>query len=365
MQKRVLLGIGFIGMLLSFRFSFAQSSSEALTAENINRFVSVGHIDFAYLPTEAGIVQSGWFALSRTGDRMTVKNSENELITLDFSGKIIDQYMVPGSDGLPTTIEDAAYNPAGDMLASIHLEGGAFYIAYRWLNANYMDYYRVDTQDVPIRVWSNEHVWLEVSPYDSATPRYVLQLNPRVMDRLRQNESLEESEMTRLPSGPENDPESYLRIGRLPPPVAVTITQSYLTKRWNLETGAVTASAQVDELPGAGQLSASGRYFAWRDGEAKALHLLDFETGEDKIVTELNGTYLPFLILNPTADVILSVDTGLEPVVTAWNSTTRGRYDLGEYRTCNRQPDIVRLSGDGTTLVIGCDTGLDLWRVSE
>ncbi|MFW5691150.1 MAG: hypothetical protein ACOCXZ_01505 [Chloroflexota bacterium] len=49
----------------------------------------------------------------------------------------------------------------------------------------------------------------------------------------------------------------------------------------------------------------------------------------------------------------------------AWIVETGERIDLGTYRECSRQPDMVRLSTDGTTLVIGCDTGLDVWRVSQ
>jgi hypothetical protein len=50
--------------------------------------------------------------------------------------------------------------------------------------------------------------------------------------------------------------------------------------------------------------------------------------------------------------------------VVAWDVKTGERTILGEYRECNRpQPDMTRLSEDGTTLVIGCDTGLDIWRI--
>jgi hypothetical protein len=136
-------------------------------------------------------------------------------------------------------------------------------------------------------------------------------------------------------------------------------------KRWNLETGKVTASAKVDALPGAGQVNADGRYFGWRDGDSKALHLLDFEMGNDRVVAQINGNYIPFLLLASGADVIIGVNMGLTPTVTAWDVVSGRHLDLGEYRQCDRQPDMVRLSGDGTTLVIGCNTGLDIWRVAS
>ena len=178
------------------------------------------------------------------------------------------------------------------------------------------------------------------------------------------NEVLPSNSIDEFESGPENDPDSFLRIGRIDPPFAVTVTQNFLVKLWNLEVDAVLATAQLDELPGAGQLSTDGRYFAWRDGDSKALHLLDFKTGKDWIVATLQGSNIPFLLLNSSASVIIGVNVALKPVVVAWDTTTGERVDLGEYRPCSRQPDMVRLSYDSTTLVIGCDKGLDVWRVS-
>ena len=171
--------------------------------------------------------------------------------------------------------------------------------------------------------------------------------------------------MDELPSGPENDPDSFMRIGRIDPPLAITATKDALLKRWNLETGEVTASVQLDSLPAAGQVNADGSYFAWVDQKFEALHLLNFESKVDLVIAPLGGTYIPFLLLSAKADVIIGVNVGLEPDVVAWDIATGERIDLGNYRACNRQPDMVRLSKDGSTLVIGCDTGLDIWRVPE
>jgi hypothetical protein len=81
-------------------------------------------------------------------------------------------------------------------------------------------------------------------------------------------------------------------------------------------------------------------------------------------VAALDGAYAQAILLSPAADVILAVNLDLQPVVVAWDAATGTRYDLGEYRTCGRTPDMVRLSRDGSTLVIGCDTGFEWWRVS-
>ena len=72
-----------------------------------------------------------------------------------------------------------------------------------------------------------------------------------------------------------------------------------------------------------------------------------------------------YLLLNSSASVIIGINVDLKPVVVAWNVVTGERIELGEYRSCDRQPDMVRLSVDDTTLVIGCDTGMDIWRVGR
>ena len=68
-----------------------------------------------------------------------------------------------------------------------------------------------------------------------------------------------------------------------------------------------------------------------------------------------------------SADVLeaLGVNIDLEPVVVAWDVASGKQTQLGTYRECSRTPDMVQVSEDGTTLVIGCDTGLDVWRIDS
>lgn len=358
---------GLIGLivLLLYPASAQDTASVVISAENIARLASVAHIDFGDAPAEIGRIDNGWFALSPGGDLVSVMSRAGELVTWTTDGRLLDHYAIPGSDGLAATILDAGYNTAGDMLVSVHAEGGVYYVVYRWVKASSMEYYRFEMQDTPLRVWVGSQVGLEVSSFDPAEPRYVLLLNPRPLNRIRENEVLMEGEITRLDSGPENDPDSYLRVGRIEPPLAITVTREGLVKRWSLENGQVSAEAQLDTLPGAGQVSADGRYFVWRDGESKALHLLDFKDVTDRIVTSLDGAFIPFLLVTPGGDGIISVNMGGKPIVAAWDTESGVRYDLGEYRVCERQSDMARLSSDGTTLVIGCESGLDVWRVKE
>lgn len=361
-MRRLQIALFVIYFLISG--SVVNARTEVITASNIASLKSVLTIEFADL--QSMHIENGWFALSPDGEYMATMSRDNQIVVWNASGQVIDSYAIQTEDDLTATVLDAAFNTEHGLLTSAHAAGDAFYVVYRYPEAQFMEYYRFESNDVPLRIWRGEdtlRAWLEVAPYDSSKTRYVLRLNPLPLDRIRLNEVPNTDELAELPSGPENDPDSFLRIGRIDPPYAITVTQDFLVKRWNLETGEVTASAQVDALPGAGHLTPNGRYFVWRDGESQGLHLLDFETGKDQTVAPLAGTYIPFLLLDITGSVIIGVDVGSAPVVTVWDVATGQHRDLDQYRDCNRQPDMARLSLDGTTLVIGCDAGLDIWRV--
>ncbi|MBA3868796.1 MAG: hypothetical protein H0X30_06555 [Anaerolineae bacterium] len=354
-------------VLACFSLAFstaAQDTYPVITAENIHQLHSVTHIDFDKWEEQVAKIDNGWFALNQDGSRMAVLNRSGEITIGDATGKIVDLYSVLGSDNLPTSVLDVAFRVNDSAVVSAHVEGGVYYVAYDYYQIHRTEYFRFDSPDVPLRIWESGSVWLEVSPADYTRGRYVQHLTPSEFNGFRTNEVMPPDSVHELDSGPENDPDSFLRIGRIDPPFAVTVTQNFLVKRWNLETGKVTATAQLDELPGAGQLSTDGHFFAWRDGESKALHLLAFDSGKDQIVAILQGSYIPYLLLNSSASVIIGVNVASKPVVVAWDTKTGQRIELGEYRPCTRQPDMVRLSHDSTTLVIGCDKGLDVWRVS-
>ena len=83
-------------------------------------------------------------------------------------------------------------------------------------------------------------------------------------------------------------------------------------------------------------------------------------------IAPLNGDYAQWYFLSNDVSVIIAVNLGGEPNVVAWDTETGERRNLGNYRECERpQPDMARLTEDGSTLIIGCDTGLDIWRINE
>ncbi|MBI1279457.1 MAG: hypothetical protein GC179_15110 [Anaerolineaceae bacterium] len=348
----------------SLAYSATAQDSNVITSENFRQLHSVSQINFVDWKAQVGTIENGWFTLNRDGSRIALMTRTGEVVIGDDSGNVVDQYSIPGGDDLPTSVQDVAFRVGYPVVVSVHTEGGAYYIAYRNYEVHQTEYFRFDTADVPLRIWDNGSTWLEVSPADYTRSRYVQVFNPSEYEGSRINEVLPPDLVHQFPSGPENDPDAFLRIGRIDPPMAITVSQDLIVKRWNLENGKVDATAPLSELPGAGQLSYDGRYFTWRDGPSKALHLLDFTSGIDRMITVLEGKYIPFLLLNSSASVIIGVNVDLKSFVVAWDVQTGELAALGDYRSCSRQPDMVRLSDDSTTLVVGCDTGLDIWRVS-
>jgi hypothetical protein len=321
-----------------------QEGRAVIDAGNVARLHSAQQIDFVNLPAEAGEVRSGWFAANASASRFLIRTKTETLLLLDEDSQLLDSYFIPGSDGLPTTIMDAALE---DTMASLHSDGAGYVVAERVGDALWAA--PIDEAHIPLSVWIGEHIWLETLPQTPETPEVLLGYTQGEFVREHLNPA-------------ENDPDSIIRIGRILPPQAVTVTETGLVKLWNMETGELVRSADVDGLPQFGAVNTAGTHFAWRGGDSYAINLLNFETGENRII-DPDAPLVDWLFVGASGDVVLGVGYDGLPHVVAWNVATGEMTDLGEYRACNRPPDTVRLSRDGTTLIIGCDTGLDLWRV--
>lgn len=176
-----------------------------------------------------------------------------------------------------------------------------------------------------------------------------------------------DSDLEQRPYLPVSDTEAVVRIGRIPPPYVVTSSLDGIVKLWSLDTDEVVY--EVDNGTGEpsvfGNINADATHLVWRDNANQTLYLLNFETGENREIAPLNGDYAQWYFLTNDASVIIAVNLGGEPNVVIWDTATGERTDLGNYRDCERpQPDMARLTADGTTLIIGCDTGLDIWRIN-
>jgi WD40 repeat protein len=349
-----------------------------IDATNIGQLQSVKVIDFSGVLNDLGKFDIGWFVLSDNGNYVATYNHSQDVFLLDTLGNVVEKYSILGEEGLKAEFIDARFVAGLNEIVSLHFDGKDYLVVHSFAASKYP----IETAKLPslsgtpLNIWSemNESfhppdyaIFLELASNSSNSPRKTVSLSAGCCSPFRfLSGSPDGAPIVSEFTAPESDLDALVRIGRVPPPFAVTSSADGVVKRWNLQTGDVTAQAKVEDGPVVfGQINASGSHLVWRDPESKSLHLLNFETGEDKIVAPLDGQYIQFMFLTVNADVIIGVNIDLQPIVVAWDVTTGRRYDLGEYRQCSRVPDMARLSKDGTTVVIGCDTGLDIWRVVE
>lgn len=364
-ELKVVVIVMTVTMVMVFSLSAQDDDAPSLSAENVASLESALQIDFDGNPAEIGSVDSGWFVLSPDGQSAAAIRQDGGLVIYDtVTGEITGTYVYQVDD-LSTTVIEADFSASGEEIAVLHTDGERFYVALYHLiddELRVLPFEPVETEgDMPRRIWLDDetrHVWLEVAA--ETVERYFYVARYPLPDA-------EDLEVISVPSGPEMDLDSFVRIGRIAAPIAITATFDNLVKRWNLETGEVTAEVQLDAAPVFGRISEStGTYLAWRDPASAALSLLNFDTGENTFIAPLNGEYVQAILPGPAADVVLAVHIGDDPVVMGWDVETGEQYELGEYRSdCERVPDMVRLSQDGTTLVIGCGVGFDIWRVRE
>ena len=354
MMRKIVTCLLSIAMLILLSMPFlAQDetpiapNSPIITAENITQLQSVAQIDFVSLSAEAGQFVTGRFALSDDGAWIAVMNDENEIILLNDDGEIQGMHTVADAD-----VIDMAFDVSDEHILSLHYSDEMMTIVINSVNYSEQAHYEFDIDGFPQSLWSDDdgNIWVEIVGQDIE----IVQLN------------LDDETFETIPYAPALDSNAVVRIGRIPPPFVVTSSQEGLVKLWNLQLGEVVMETQVAEGPAVfGQINTDATHLAWRDQESESLYLLNFESGENQQIAALNGEYVQYFFLTPEADIILAVHLEDRPDVVAWNVETGEHYELGEHRVCTRVPDMIRLSMDGTTLVIGCDAGLDIWHIVE
>jgi hypothetical protein len=157
------------------------------------------------------------------------------------------------------------------------------------------------------------------------------------------------------------------RVGRAIPPLALTMDFENRLYRWDMNTMTVNASLQVEDYAIYGAANAPASHYVWQQTDFNGLHLIDFSIPEDRLITTYENIYFSHLVLGFNADVVLGIDpSNQRGTVQALLVNSDTWIDLGEYRECAKtQPDLAVLSLDGTTLVIGCDSGIDVWQISQ
>jgi hypothetical protein len=336
----------------------------SLDAENVADLRPVTWIPFTDLPPETAVL-TGWFALSPDGAYFAGINAGEAggLLIWDAAGVLIDAPTLPLVAGYAPTILDVAFDPGTDRPARLAFiataDGQTYTAAVHEVGGETRAFDLPPEAGRPARAWleaGGTALWIESAAPDPDDLYIVARLDLDNPD----------TPLMIAPSGPEHDRESAVRIGRIPAPLAITAAEDGRARLWDLQTGAITAEVQLDEMPVFGRINeATAGQLVWRDQESQALHLLDFATGEDRLVADIGQEYIQALLLTPGGDVILAVHIGDDPVVAAWDAATGERRDLGRYRAdCGRVPDMAQLSRDGTTLAVGCDAGIEIWRVT-
>lgn len=339
-------------LLLTLIRTFAQADNiaEVITTANVQRLQSVAHIDFAVMECN---FDTGSFPLSANGEYVAAQDSYNHIYVWDANGELLY------ADDLPC---DELRNPAHiafdahHVLYTVEQVDNALTVSKLNLRDNtIMTNLVMPLEAMVLAAWVvDETLWLEARQNNQETMFSV------------QDVFTDTYQIDSLAYAPAADPDAIVRIGRIQPPYTVTSARDGIVKLWNIQTGEVVY--EVDNGTGEaavfGAINSDATHLIWRDTRNESLYLLNFETGENRFIANLDGQYAQWYFLSNDASIALAVNLGFEPNVVAWDTATGEQTVLGEYRECSRpQPDMARFSADGTTLVIGCDTGLDIWRI--
>ncbi|MYD08451.1 MAG: hypothetical protein F4X02_00275 [Chloroflexi bacterium] len=319
-----------------------------ISAANLAGLRSYARIDFADMPGE---LQIGWFEANADASEFLVFDRAGKLYRVSAAG-VQDSWSYVESDGDQLfALIDAAYIDA-EAHALYRLDDG-YFINEQQLDADYEP--------------------LALSAFDGSL--FVETLDADRQTFFRQYSVGEASSAwqfageTPLPAADPQTP--AVRIGRIDfPLVLYSSLQDGGLRLYRFPEAFAPATGRDFKLQHGPAVfgavnGAAGSHFAFSDPFSARLNLLDLATGEGRVVAEIGGSYAQYHLLTADASAILIVNLDFAPEVFAWDTETGQRFNLGPYRSCGRIPDKVALSADGRALIIGCDTGLDIWRVSE
>lgn len=334
----------------------AQDNS-VIASTNIQNLQPIAQIDFEALETDFSV---GQFVMSAEASVIATYDNLGTVHIFDGLGALQQTYPLNFPD-VDNEIRGIALTDSGDVLGILV---GNTYLHLIDLTTEATETYSI-ADDLGITgniqtLWLDGVVWLEVFDFQSGATSILVQQTAFLSSEA-------DVPLTR-PYTPEQDFDAVVRIGRIPSPYVVTSSASGIVKLWQVETGAIIH--EVDNGAGQpavfGNINAAATDLVWRDNPNESLYVLNFEASNNRFVADLGGAYAQWLFLSNDASTILAVGYDGQPNVVAWDVETGAQFDLGDYRHCNRpQPDTAQLSQNGTTLVIGCDTGLEIWRIAD
>ncbi len=327
-------------------FPLAQEA-EVIGAGNIGRLRSAGHIDFADF---ANPPEVGFFAANADATEFIVFDRAQRIYAVGETAIRRSWSYLPADSESVFALIDASYIAGQPHI--LYLLDGTYFI----------NDYPLPTAQQPVALFAAEAAEeIVIEALDSTGGTVFLRYG------LERGE-LRWLETIAYPAKASETPQ--LRIVRIDFPLVImaALVDGGLTvyrypsafgpekgRRYSLENGPAVFGAVN---------GAVASHFAWGDAARNTLNLLDLATGENRLVAELAGAYAQHFLLTADASVLIIVNLDFQPEVFAWAVSSGQRYDLGPYRSCQRIPDKVALSADGRALIIGCDTGLDIWRVA-
>jgi hypothetical protein len=321
-----------IGLSLSLSCALAQEP-EQIASDIIDQFQPAQEIDYADFDIDINI---GWFVANPSATELVVFDNHQTLHKF-VDGQLVDSWQYVTDAEQLFSIIDGVY---------LH---DTFYIMYTiddtfWINDTPLTF-----DGFPLEMGVDEDYLYVETQVDNELVMFELDDTLAVV-----------GEMTI----PTHYDEPVMRIGRIDYPIIVQSTLTGHVSIYDFDT--LIGDYQVSDVPTAlGHVNAPQTHFVWADPESTHLNLLDIATGENHVIADLDGKYAQYYLLSHDASLAMAINVDFEPIIVAWDTQTGERYDLGAYRTCARIPDKTKLSADGTTLIIGCNTGFELWRIVD
>jgi hypothetical protein len=329
-------------------------SSPPITSDNVRQLQPIRQLDYADTAMTQDF-RTGWFVMDGMGDSFAVPSLLNDggMRLALWAGQAWQSWDTP--DDIATISINTALNRL--WFATQQGENVSVYEADMMPDGDLQPTLQATftTTGIPIDMWH------DVSDTGDAT--LGLEIAQGAGSEIVQ---IMDDDVQESPYIPDADETAVVRIGRIPLPYVVTSSLVGDVTLWDVarQEQVFSVSNGLDVPSVFGNINTPTTHLVWRDNANESLYLLDFATGENQKIADLNGDYAQWYFLTPDADIILAVNLGFRPHVFAWIVATGERIDLGAYRPCERpQPDMAYLSADGTTLVIGCDAGLEQWRI--
>ena len=325
----------------------AQGMAQVISAQNLSRLASARRIDYSDLDSEYEV---GWFAADKRASAFMILDQDMNVYQVSEAEVVHELGLVEESPDEVIAVLDAIYL------------GGMPVILYRYEQNAYINQHQLDQAQEYLALFGDsgrDEIIVEAIDSDDKLVFLRYQMSS-------DGEMLTFDSRLGIPSQDGSAP--AVRVSRTPFPYVMvsSLSDGSLTVYKYSDRNRSFAKDQyaLDDGPAvAGALN--GNQFAWIDPRSERLNLLDLASGENRVIADLGGAYAQYMLLSRDASAIIMVNVDFTPHVYAWDTVSGQRYDLGPYRECQRIPDKVSLSADGASLIIGCDSGLDIWRIKQ